>query len=441
MKYLLQKKEKIMGLYEDRVGSLIRTTDAVVDANGGLRTNGEVSSLRTREATKQVMRETCRRLHRLGYKLESIDGLRARHIDAIVKSWHAQGLANKTMENQYSRIKIFCVWLGRPGIVDNGGKGFKAHLPGIPLADLKVSTVANVSKSWSGNGIDVIALLKRATLEDKRFGAMQTLGIGFGLRKKEMLRIKPWRADKGEYLEIDGSVAKNGKHRLIHLEKEGFPRNFQRWALDQAKALCKKNETLGWPELTFKQAENRFYHYCKRIGLTKAELGVTTHGSRAEFMENYLQLRGLLPPTLGGTADQMGKEERDEIILAASQQAGHDNWHTAAAYFGSFRRMSGSNAIGGRIGSILVNAANDTFGSVHCNPPVVLAKDGRYRHKSLVERSDTIVSISVESLGQRIQLVGLSEFMQGHGQLTEKVMNLLQSVGLGEQPPNRTDAG
>ena len=70
-------------LFDNKLGNLIRTADAIVDRHCGLRANGEVSSIRTQEFSRQVIRETCRRLHRLGYYLEHIDGLSQKHIESI----------------------------------------------------------------------------------------------------------------------------------------------------------------------------------------------------------------------------------------------------------------------------------------------------------------------------------------------------------------------
>ena len=55
-------------LFDHRLGKLIESADEVVNKHCGLRANGEVSSHRTQEFSRQVIRETCRRLHRLGYR-------------------------------------------------------------------------------------------------------------------------------------------------------------------------------------------------------------------------------------------------------------------------------------------------------------------------------------------------------------------------------------
>ena len=61
---------------------LIESANAVIDKKGTLRTNGKVASLRTVQLTREVMSSSCRRLHKLGYYLEDIQGLSAKHITA-----------------------------------------------------------------------------------------------------------------------------------------------------------------------------------------------------------------------------------------------------------------------------------------------------------------------------------------------------------------------
>ena len=303
---LIQKVNKM----SEKLQRLLNSVKKVVLEKSSERINGKVSSLRTQEIAEQVMANCAKRLHKLGFYLESVDGLSRKHIDALVQDWYnGDKLSAKTIQNQFSRLKIFCGWIGKAGIISP--QGAIGHLPGVEAAELKVSTVAKKSKSWSANGIDVQQKIREAIANDVRHGAMLLMAVAFGLRKKEQLKIQLLKADKGTHLEIDGSVGKNGKFRAIPLEC-GTPEldEFgagQRWALNEAKKVCKRNETLGWPELTYKQSENRYYGYMRKLGLTKFDEGVTAHGLRAEYAENMLILRGLIPPSLGGNGAQMPK--------------------------------------------------------------------------------------------------------------------------------------
>lgn len=414
----------------DTLEKLLHSASTVIKTHGGKRTDGKVASIRTQEYTTQVVAESCRRLHKLGYYLSDVKGIQQKHIDALVKDWHEQGLSNKTMQNQFSRLKVFCGWNNCPHLVERGG--FPLYLPHVDPKQLKVSAVAMKSKSWTENGIDIMEKIKEARLQDQRHAAMLILGIAFGLRKKEMLRIKPWKADKGHTLDIDGSVAKNGRFRSIPLEAGEFG-VAQRWALDAAKAVCGKLETLGWPGLTYKQSENRYYHYMTKLQLTKFDAGITGHGARAEYAENMLLLKGLMPPTLGGAVDQLTKHERQEIITSTQQKMGHNDPHAASAYFGTFRNFKHVDGLGGRIGTVLViDVDKDIFALVYANPAPVKLQDGSYKIKTEEERQNTAITVVVERPSEADQKLSLNEFAEQWPSMSEKVHRQLVIVGFGQ---------
>lgn len=387
------------------------------------------ASYRTQEISLQVISESCRRLHRLGYYLDDVQGLTRKHIDAIVQSWRAENKAAATIQNQFSRIRIFCQWLGKGGIVSD--KGAAGHLPGVDPSELKVQTYTEKSVSWSGRGIDVCKKIDEALLQDVRHANMLRMNLAFGLRKKEDLKIKLWRADKGHALEIDGSVAKNGKFRSIPIDTATDYGRFQRWVLEEAKVLCGKYEPLGWPGRTFKQNENRYHYLNAKLGITKLDLGVVGHGLRAEFFENQAMLRGFLPVCLGGFPHQLKKEEIDRINLEVSQLGGHDDPHTISAYYGSLRRLPKPDGRGERVGGIAVEGTtHDLIAGIYLNPPVIPAADGSFRILTTSERAQTDITIVTEQIGVRPQDLTVSEFLIVHPSMTQKLEALLTRVGL-----------
>ena len=429
-----------MAVQSGAIDSLIKTAEEVVERHGAVRVNGKIASLRTIEISKQVMRESCHRLHGLGFYLSDISSLKEKHIHALVRDWHATGsrsgkpLANKTMQNQLSRLRIFAGWLGKPGIVKPGG--LAAYLPEVEASSLRVRTYTERSKSWTGNGVDLVKIIGQARLEDERVWAMLLMGVAFGLRKKEMLRIEPWRADALCELRIDGSVAKNGRARSIPLIGAAHPYGlFQRWCLDQAKRATKRGQTLGWPDLSFKQSENRFYHFMKKLGVTHVDSGISPHGLRAEFAENMALIRGLVPPSLGGDIDQMGKAQRLQITDAITSMLGHNEDHTIKAYFSSFYRpLAHVGGIGGKVGpTIPLDREQDIFVTVHVNPAPVRARDGSYRVQSLAERTGTAVTCVLEQPPQDDQHFDVVSFLAEYPQLAGRIRKTLVAVGLGDE--------
>jgi hypothetical protein len=227
---------------------------------------------------------------------------------------------------------------------------------------------------------------------------MLLMGLAFGLRKKEMLMIKPWRADKGVTLEIDGSVAKNGRYRSIKIDGEYG--QFQRQVLELVKRVVKRSETLGWPNRTLKQNENRYYKMMQSIGATKYESGVTGHGLRAEFAENQALIMGLIPPALGGDKKQMTKREREVVTLKVSNEMGHGRVSVISAYYGAFRKVQAiPRSLGERAGTFVVSEGD--VGHIYCNPPLHRDAAGAYRKLSEDEKQSIQLMVRLE--GPNIQ--------------------------------------
>ena len=417
-----------MAANQARMAQLIKSVETVIDQHGKQRVNGKTASLRTVEFSRQVMTESCRRLDALGFFLTDISNLKEKHVYALVRSWHQQGLTPKTMQNQLSRLRIFAGWIGKSEIVKPGG--LVTFLPDVNAKTLKVKTYTDESKSWTGRSVDVVEIYRRAKLEDARLSGMILMGIAFGLRKKENLRIKPWRADAGHELRVDGSVAKNGRFRSIPIDMNTPYGRFQRWCLDEVKSLCKKIETLGWIELTYKRSENRYYYYMKKLGLTKVDTGISGHGLRAEFAENMALWAGLVPPSLGGSIDQMPKDSRKEITNSVSSLLGHDKEHTIGAYFSTFRPMVFVGGIGARFGPVVVVDFNlEMFATFYSNPALIRGANG-YRMLSELELMKTMITAVVELPGMDDQKIDIARFIELHHELAPRVLKMLQEHGL-----------
>lgn len=244
------------------------------------------------------------------------------------------------------------------------------------------------------------------------------------------MRIKPWKADIGNELRVDGSVAKNGRFRSIPIDTSTVYGKFQRWALNEVKSLCKKTETLGWPGLTYKGSENRYYCYLTKLGITKADPGVTGHGLRAEFAENLALWRGLLPPSLGGAIDQMPSAERKAITKEVSNQLGHDKEHTIGAYFSTFRPVVHGSGLGLRFGPIVVvDFSLDMYATFYANPAPIKGTKG-YRMLTESEIAQSTITAVVELPGQDDQKIDIARFVELHPELALRVLKVLRVHGL-----------
>lgn len=314
-------------MWQARVNEIMRVL-------GVFRVNGKPTSERTQTLTKEVVYASIRLLHELGYKIQDPRNLGERHIQVLVGHWwYCQQKKPKTIQNDLSRLRVFCAMMDKPGMVGSVHK----YLPGVDPELLKVRSAAQATKSWSGNKIDVVAKFREIDQHDPRLGLMLRLELGLGLRREEVLKCDPHAQDDGHYLQVFPGMGKGGRWRNVPIVSSA-----QRDLLDYVKARVPKNKPLGWEYTrsgklaTLGQNIRRYENLMASFGLTKADAGVTGHGLRAQFAENHSLLLGLIPPTMGGDAGQLDGADLSILNVKAAQALGHNRPQVMSAYIGSF---------------------------------------------------------------------------------------------------------
>lgn len=314
--------------------SLKEQINAILGANASTRTNGRVASERTRAAIGEHIHACFNHLYKLGYKLQSPENLGDRHIAALCGFWHENKYSPKSIQSNLSYLRIFCRWMGKGNMV----KSAPHYLPNVPKQELKVKTIADKSKSWAANGVDVLTKITEADAVDRRFGMMLRMALAFGLRAKEVIELCPWKHERIDRLSPEKT--KNSRARDIFIDTQE-----QRIVLEYAKSMVKKNEHLGWihrldgrgaASLSYNMG--RWYRALAKIGITKEDSLVTGHGLRAQYAENAALLMSVIPPTLGGTGGQMPKDDLDLKRAQVSELLGHSRISVTNAYYGTFGR-------------------------------------------------------------------------------------------------------
>lgn len=306
----------------------------LIDANAGARVNGNVASFRTRELAATTLFNAFNTLHAIGHRIQKPKNFDNSHVEALVTYWYEKGHGVGTMQSALSVLRKFCVWIGKKGMI----QPLPHYLKNVPATLLKRTATIKATKSWSGNGVDIEEKIAEADRLDTRFGLMLRAAIAFGLRRKELVMLRPWKADFGDHLAVFSNAGpKTGKARTIAIKTE-----YQRLLLDQLKERIPKSGALGWTHtrrgkpasLAYQLAE--YKRRMRELGITKELVGVTGHGLRAEFSEDAGKREGYTPPTMGGTADQMPKEDLDLARARVSEMLGHSRLSVMNSYYGSF---------------------------------------------------------------------------------------------------------
>ena len=286
------------------------------------------SSRKTRRERRGNLRLIFAELRQLGYRLESPTHLKPKHVQALCYHWLGKGLATKTVHGLFSNLRAFCRWIGKDGMVEDIGvyAGGREHL--------QRKTAATEDLSWEASGIDVEEFLANAKLLDSRLVVMLEFQRFFGLRAKESIEIRPWRAIAlgNDHLYVtDGT--KGGRHRMIPIRSDR-----QRRIIEAAKQLVgnRLNAQLRWPDTTWRQAQSRFYYLMGQLGATREQLGVTAHGLRHGYLQDeYQRYAGVPAPVKEAGVLPADQETHQKAMLAVSLQAGHFRQSATGMYCGS----------------------------------------------------------------------------------------------------------
>jgi hypothetical protein len=373
-----------------KLKSLLASAAAVIDAKGRVLCDGGPASDPTIEHATKVVANCCRRLHKRGFHLESVNQLESHHIDVIVKSWHLDQLGVKTMEEQLSRLRIFCGWLGKPELMRKGG--LPAYLPEVDPSLLKVKPDANAIRLWLEVAEQMMLAADRVRTREPRLYWMMLAQIFFGLSRKETLVLFPHQADKKTCLEIprpDGGV------RYIPIFKELLLGQVQRLLLNEIKAGCKPGDALAWPDLTLEQSASRVYSLMRGLGVSARQNGISPDQLFEAFKKYQCSIIEFLPV-------------RWRASLPASLL----------------------NPRGTRVGNIVIDKACDIVGGIYVWPATTATGHGTFVPLSAEQAMEARITLVLEKIGSQSITVHLQSFLDLYPQFCGEADALLARVAL-----------
>lgn len=291
-------------------------------------------STRTMEHRHDVLFQSFRELRSLGYKLDNPGNFREKHFTALLDYWIENKLSASTIQGKTSVFRVYCVWIGRPGMV----KSLREYDIDINL--VKRSQVAQVDKSWKGNNASFQDALKKIDAYDERAGAQMRVIKVFGLRKEEAVCFQPIRAmklgeDKQSIFVEKGT--KNGLKRYVPIDSDE-----KREALAFACAVAKVTDGhIGWQDRSLKQAVKKMANIMAKFGITKKDLGVTLHGLRHEHLHDvFEEVTGQPCAVRGGLREDIDPDLELKARHRMTMEAGHARLGITNAYAGSFNKKN-----------------------------------------------------------------------------------------------------
>lgn len=293
-------------------------------------TGHEIISVKTQEIRCWNLLSSLEELIKVGrYEIHSIYSLKEKHIDWFISRWIEKKLTYGTIANKLSYLKALAIWLRKPNIIKD--------LDSYPQLKVlpKRTGVADGDKSWTSKDIDVRELIEKVARFDKYVGIQLALQLAYGLRRQESMMLIPASA----FMEVNGQRlllidrgAKGNRERVVkrYLDDDADMRIFE-----LAKRLS--NEKTGSTIPSHKSLDQWINYYksvMKKFGITKDELGITSHGLRHQFLNDlYEVLTGTPSAARGGEIPPIDVHKMAQ--LEVSKMAGHNRPGISNAYISS----------------------------------------------------------------------------------------------------------
>ncbi|GAB3497618.1 hypothetical protein GCM10027399_21830 [Curvibacter fontanus] len=275
-----------------------------------------------------------------GAAVRNLSELGKAHLLRLIKRWNARQLSTSTIQNRLSRLRRFFNFIGKGHILPTAAR-LNALLLDNGISPIPPrSIVARESKAWKEKAVDFDVVLEKVRANCPTTALQLEFQAAFGLRVKESIMIKPHECDMGDHLRIKYGT-KGGLERSVRFDNEEKAAAWQREILECAKLVADHHpkRILALRGRTLEQSLRHFYYQMRKIGVTRATLGVTAHGLRHEFAaRRYCQVAGFEPPVSAGSptvVNAMVKEADLEARKQVSLDMGHFRLDIAGAYIGT----------------------------------------------------------------------------------------------------------
>lgn len=291
--------------------------------NGIKATDGTISSFETQEKRATVLYQAFTDLRAKGFKLADVSQLKGRHVDVLTKHWLSKELSASTLQNNLSILRTFSTWIGKDGMIEGSARYF-------PNGEAARTSINTEDRGWEAKGVNVEQKLAELRLLDERVAIQVELQVRFGLRVKESVMLRPHLADKGSYLAI-GIGTKGGRDRTVAIKTPE-----QRELIERAKQhASSRTASTADPNKSLKQALGHYSRIVSKAALTKAKLGITSHGLRHRYANDiYHAYTGHRSPVQGGNLAATDPDLDKAARAVVTEDLGHSREDVTTNYLG-----------------------------------------------------------------------------------------------------------
>lgn len=188
----------------------IRQIDELIALYNHLNIDGSRATKRTQKQREVFLYGTFMSLREIGYKVEPRN-IKEKHIRAICEKFEADGISAKTVENYIGYLRLFCVWIRKPGMIQDYRQYFSDGYLRVPTA--VTSDMAPDTKEK----LNAQAIIRRIKTETPHIWHQLLLQKAFSLSRQEAVMIRPVMSHRENALFISEGTKKT-RHIAIDSE-------------------------------------------------------------------------------------------------------------------------------------------------------------------------------------------------------------------------------
>lgn len=260
----------------------------------------------------KILTKTAKEIESLGFYNLSPNGLKPKHVEALVDLWQSNNLSIGTIKNRMSHLRWWASKVNKKSVIARDNDRYDIG---------RRKYVTNETKAL------YLSEEQLEKLDDKRIKCSVELQKAFGLRREESLKFQPQYAIKEDRISLKPSWTKGGRAREVPIRND-----YQREVLQRASDLAGSGSMIP-KGLSYRSWLDTYTTAIAKVDLAKL------HGLRHAYAQDrYKQLTGTDCPACGGPTSRQLTPSQKEIDrkarLAISKELGHEREQITAVYLG-----------------------------------------------------------------------------------------------------------
>lgn len=228
---------------------------SLIDRFNHLNIDGTVAAKKVQKDRETFLLKLFRQLKEEGRYSVAPRNINQKHVMAACRLFERDGLSPATIETYISYLKIFCIWIGKPGMIHD----YKQYLSeGYPERKVVMAAADNPP------AINLQETLFNIKQTDPYIWQQLLLQVAFGLSRKEAVMLRPAIAQRGGMLLVSDGTGRKGM-REIAIDDE-----FKVQVLSTAQDFVKGSSSdLRVPGMNAEKSMKRFSNRMNRSGLSR----------------------------------------------------------------------------------------------------------------------------------------------------------------------------